>query len=133
MAQELTLRGKVFAAYANAIVRVHGFGSNKMVAQDTPEFIRQEMSKAQRLVNRAMWAKEKFEIDHDEFEAALAAGEEGKRIFREFGEAEDWLIENGWLRKYLWSTRRTYYRGHSGTSIGLTAKGWAVARKYLDA
>jgi hypothetical protein len=85
------------------------------------------------MCDRATWAKEQFSIDLDEAEAARAAGEEGKRLFREMGEAYKWLIDNGYLRRYvaIYEKSRGSMYG-SSTNVGLTAKGWAVARKYLN-
>lgn len=134
MAREMTMRGKIFKAYAESIVERHGFGSNKMVREHSPEYIRAEGVRAQRMCDRAMWAKEQFSIDLDEAEAARAAGEEGKRLFREMGEAYKWLIDNGYLRRYvaIYEKSRGSMYG-SSTNVGLTAKGWAVARKYINA
>lgn len=134
MTRQLTMRGRIFKAYAEAIVERHGFGSNKMVREYSPEYIQAEHMRAQRMCDRAMWAKERFSIDLDEAEAARAAGEEGKRIFRETGEAYDWLIDNGYLREYVAIYEKSRgSRYGSSTNVGLTAKGWAVARKYIDA
>lgn len=134
MTQEMTLRGKVFKAYAEAVVARHGFGSNKMVAEDSPAYISAEIMRAQRMIDRAQWTLQRFEVAHDEAEMARAADAEGKRIFREIGEAYKWLCDNGYLREYTavyvrkrgWVTRY----GHS-VNVGLTAKGWAVAHKYI--
>lgn len=135
MAQEMTMRGKVFKAYAEAVIARHGFGSNKMVAEGTPDFIEKATLRAQRLINEARWAEGSISIDDAEAEASIAGGEEGKRIFEELANAETWLVENGWLRKYDWATYRAKYHRSAaryGTSVGITAKGWAVAHKYID-
>lgn len=130
----MTTAGKVFKAYAAAIVAVHGYGSNKMVRQDSPDYISGETVRAQRMIDRAMWANESCNIDVDKAEAARAAGEEGKRIYREIGEAYKWLLDNGFLREYMATYTTSRGRRHGLiTNVGLTAKGWAVARKYLDA
>lgn len=132
MAQEMTLRGKVFKAYAEAVVARHGFGSNKMVAQNSPAYISAENMRAQRMIDRAQWTLQKCEVAHDEAEVARAADAEGKRIFREMGEAYKWLLDNGYLREYmaLYEKSRGRRYGHC-LNVGLTAKGWAVAHKYI--
>ena len=132
----MTTTGKVFRAYAEAIVRAYGFGSNKMVRQGSPEYISRETMRGQRLLNRAQWANEKTSILLEEYEAAMAGKEEGLRIWDELAAAEKWLIANGWLRTYDAECSRSRGRRHWTvlvTYYGLTAKGWAVARKYLDA
>lgn len=132
MTQEMTLRGKVFKAYAEAVVARHGFGSNKMVAQNSPAYISAENMRAQRMIDRAQWTLQKCEVAQDEADVARAADAEGKRIFREMGEAYKWLLDNGYLREYmaLYEKSRGRRYGHS-LNVGLTAKGWAVAHKYL--
>ena len=132
MAQGMTLRGKIFKAYAEAVVARHGFGSNKMVAQNSPAYISAENMRAQRMIDRAQWTLQKGEVAHDEAEVARAADAYGKRIFREMGEAYKWLLDNGYLREYmaLYEKSRGRRYGHS-LNVGLTAKGWAVAHKYL--
>ena len=132
----MTTAGKVFKAYAAAIVAAHGYGSNKMVRQGSPAYIKREIMRGQQLVDRATWAKEKTSISLEEYEAAMAGRAEGLRIWEEIAAAGKWLLENGWLRKY--EAYYTYRKGRgyeSGLSIniGLTAKGWAVAQKYIDA
>ena len=111
----MTTTGKVFKAYAAAVVDAHGFGSNKMVRRGSPEFIGTEEMRAQRLIDRG-------------------AVEEGTHIFREIGEAYKWLMSNGYLREYVAMYEKSHGRRYGfKTNVGLTAKGWAVARKYLDA
>lgn len=132
---EMTMRGKVFAAYAEDIAQKYGFGSGKMVAQGSPDFIARETMRGQRLLNRAQWANEKTSILLEEYEAAMAGKEEGLRLWDELAAAEKWLIENGWLRTYEAECSRSKGRRHwtvTVTYCGLTAKGWAVARKYIE-
>lgn len=134
MTRELTMRGQIFAGYAEAIVARYGFGSNKMVHEWDNKRRDELDSLAQDLIDRCKWAKESFCIGASELEAALAGGKEGQRIWDEIADAENWLLENGYLRKYMatWERRRGRLYGHS-INIGLTANGWAVARKYIDA
>lgn len=132
---EMTMRGKVFAAYAEAIAQKHGFGSGKMVEQGSPAYINREIMRGQRLVDRATWANEKTSILLEEYEAAMAGKEEGLRLWDELAAAEKWLIENGWLRTYNAECSRSRGRRHwtvMVTYCGLTDKGWAVARKYIE-
>jgi hypothetical protein len=132
----MTITGKVFKAYAAAIEDSYGFGSSKMVRQGSPAYINREIMRGQRLVDRATWANEKTSILLEEYEAAMAGRAEGLRIWEGIAAAEKWLLENGWLRKYeafyTYRKGRGYGSGMS-TNIGLTAKGWAVARKYINA
>lgn len=131
----MTTAGKVFKAYAGAIVAQYGYGSNKMVHAGSPTYIKREIMRGQRLVDRASRANEKMSISLDEFETAMAGRAEGLRIWEEIAFAEKWLLENGWLRKYeaYYTCRkgRGYVRGLS-INIGLTAKGWTIAQKYID-
>lgn len=132
----MTITGKVFKAYAEAVIAKHGFGSNKMVREDSPEFISNEIMRGQRLVSKRTWARNSLSITEEEAEAAERAGEEGERIWTELKNAEKWLIENGYLREYSWvavNAAHHHFVDRSGDCIGLTAKGWAVANKYLNA
>ena len=132
---EMTLTGKVFKAYAEDIVSRHGYGSLKMVAKGSPKFIASEIMKGQNLENKARWAMERTEIDSDELDLAIKGGEIGRKIWEDLAAAEKWLIDNGYLRKYEWATYRKSYHiffDRCGTSIGLTPKGWKVARKYIE-
>ena len=131
----MTTTGKVFKAYAEKIVSKHGFGSNKMVAQGSPDFISNAIMRGQRLIDKGRHAENSTGMYLEEFEAALAGKEEGYRIWDELSTAEEWLLENGYLRKYNWATYNQSYHisfSRCGVSIGLTDKGWAVAQKYLD-
>lgn len=135
MAQEMTMRAKVFTAYAEAVIAKHGFGSGKMVAHGSPDYIRQEVMRGQRLIDRATWAKDSASIDCAVYEAAVAGGNEGKRLWSELDDAEKWLIANGWLAEYFHTYRVNYGitgRIRGQRYIGLTAKGWAVAQKYIE-
>ena len=131
----MTVAGKVFKSYAEAIVAKHGFGSNRMVRQDSPDYIHREIMRGQRLVDRATRAEQSTGILLEEYEKAMAGKTEGIQIWKELATAEKWLLENGWLRKY--DASYTYRKGRAhrigvSTNIGLTAKGWSVANKYLE-
>ena len=130
----MTTAGMIFKGYVEAIVERYGFGSNKMVHEWDNKRRDAMDTKAQDLVTRAKWAQESFSIAADELEAALAGKQEGLRIWDEMGTAEKWLFDNGYLREYTATYTRRYGR-RFGTShnVGITAKGWAVADKYLKA
>ena len=120
----MTLTGKVFKAYAAEIVAKHGFGSNKMVKASSPEFIDSEESRAQRLADSQTWGRDENGL------------EKAQEIFEGLKAAESWLIENGWMSEYVKLYRVNYGltgRIRGKRFIGLTDKGWAVARKYLEA
>lgn len=132
----MTITGQVFKGYAEAIVARHGFGSNKMVSAEKNERRRAIVMRGQRLVDKRTHARNAISILLADAEAAEESGAEGERLWKELAAAENWLVGNGWLRTYgaecsrsrgrrRWTVLVTYY--------GLTAKGWAVARKYLDA
>lgn len=95
--------------------------------------------KGQRLVDKRTHARNAFEIDLAEFEAAEASGKEGEKIWEDVAAADKWLMDNGYIREYSFGTHSTVagtgvlcnFRHY--TKYGLTEKGWAVARKYLDA
>ena len=113
----MTITGKVFQSYAQAVIAKHGHGSRKMVKQHDTEYIHHLQFVASRLEREGK-------------------REEASEVYKSFLDAEKWLIENGWLREYGWSVySKSYHESASriGTSIGLTEKGWAVAEKYLNA
>lgn len=135
----MTITGQVFTGYAEAVIERHGYGSNKMVNQWDNRRRERIVMRGQRLVDRCTWAKESISMDADKFDAAIAGGDEGKRLWDEVAAADKYLLENGYIREYSFSTHQTVagtgvlcnFRHY--TKYGLTAKGWAVARKYLDA
>lgn len=132
----MTLKGQIFKGYAQEIVNRHGFGSNKMVAKNSPDFVKGQIMKGQRLMNKWTWAHDSVNIDLSACEEAEQCKEECLKIWSEIEEAHKWLLDNGYIRKYDWSVcKRKYHTSPSrvGTSIGLTAKGWSVAQKYLNA
>lgn len=131
----MTIAGKVFKAYAEAIVARYGYGSNKMVHAGSPTYIKREIMRGQRLVDCAIRANEKTNILLDEYEAMRAGRAEGVQIWEEITSAEKWLLENGWLRKYESYYRYRKGKGYASTlsiNIGLTAKGWTIAQKYIN-
>ena len=133
---EMTLTGKVFKAYAGEIVTRHGYGSKKMVEHGSPKFIATEIMKGQDLVNKANWAMERVEMDAAEFDLAIKGGEIGHKIWEDLAASEKWLIDNGYLRAYTTYTPGIHYSGkYSGRikeHVGLTPKGWKVAKKYIE-
>ena len=113
----MTLTGKIFKAYAEEIVKQHGFGSGKMVRKDEPQFLWEEYRKLDQIIS---WGR--------------GDKEEALREYSELAAAEKWLLDNGYLKEYT----RLYHvnygivgRTRGTTYIGLTDKGWAVADKYL--
>ena len=106
---KLTVTGEVFKDIALMVVMNHGFGSNKMVRRfDLYDF---------------------SDIDFN---------------LKEVVHAYFFLIENEYIREYTPSYMGKSYSAYNygqierkvtknGTYIGLTAKGWAVANKYLNA
>ena len=135
----MTIAGQIFKGYAEAIVSRYGFGSNKMVFQwDNKRRDELEM-KGQRLVDKGTHAKNSFSILASELEDALASEKEGLKLWDEMMAADKWLLENGYIREYSFSTHNTV----AGTNVlcnfrhytkyGLTKKGWSVANKYLNA
>lgn len=130
----MTVRGKVFKAYAEAIVARHGVGSNKMVAKHSPQYIEWEIIKGQRLISRYDHLLDAIEITLEELEEAEQGAEEGRRIWAEIDEAEKWLKVNGYIREYEWyHDRPGTTKSRGGTSVGLTGKGWRLADRYLNA
>ena len=135
----MTITGQVFKGYAEEIVRRHGFGSNKMISQWDNRRRENLVMRGQRLIDKRTHARNKVSIMLAESEAAEASGAEGERLWDEIGAADKWLLENGYIREYSFSTHSTVagtgvlcnFRHY--TKYGLTAKGWAVARKYLEA
>lgn len=118
----MTTAGKIFKAYAEAIVKKHGFGSSKMVKTEDARWLSSEMTKLSQMI---AWDQDK---------------EAAKKALNDLGEAGKWLIQNGWLRKRdaqcSRSTRYGSYVKHYTVTVeyyGLTEKGWAVAQKYLEA
>jgi hypothetical protein len=105
-----------------------------MVKENSPEYIDKELVKADRSFEKWIWAQGKTEMDSDEFEALKTGKEDADRIYKEIFDAHKWLLANGYLRVFDHEFRR---RGgiiahYDSTSyIGLTAKGWSVARKYI--
>ena len=104
----MTLTGKVFKGYAEAVVSAHGFGSNKMVKET-----------ANRIMIGLLRESESIEQD------------------QEIGKAQDWLLANGYIRKYIHEMETSKRHRYTVTArveyIGLTDKGWAVAEKYMKA
>jgi len=103
MTKELTIKGRFFKEIAHALVEAHGFGTNKMVKR----------------IDLESWQ----EIGNNPAE------------YEEF-------MEMGYLRTYQTTyckkSRKAYNYGEleyctKDTWIGLTAKGWAVANRYLNA
>ena len=129
----MTLTGKVFAGYAEAIVKAHGFGSPKMVrlhGTDDWEKISWDLKDADRERRKDVYAT------LDELSEACERYEKISETIREMNRAVMWLIENGYLRENNWGFYSKSYHNSpkmAGTSIGLTDKGWAVASKYLAA
>lgn len=107
MSKQLSVKGNVFKGYVEAIIAKHGFGSDKMVGETE---------------NRIMINLLRESSDEDCIK---------------IGEAQNWLLDNGFIRKYeaSWETNRRHRYSVTGCKdyIGLTAKGWAVANKYLNA
>ena len=112
----MTITGKVFKGYAEAVIAKHEFGSSKMVGETD---------------NKVMMAL----LREINFDSSLTCEEQGKRS-QEIGAAQNWLLDNGYLRKYeaSWETKRRHSYAVTACKdyIGLTAKGWAVANKYLN-
>ena len=115
----MTITGKIFKSYAEAIIAKHGFGSNKMVLDWSTDFLKginQKIRDAGR--------------DTPEQEKALDT-------WSECCDGQEFLLKNGYMRTYRpewngWKGRKPVRRRGS-LYIGLTEKGWAVANKYLEA
>lgn len=118
----MTTKGKLFKSYAEAIVKTHGFGSNKMVKHWSTGFFMEQKDEIGKLIAG------KAE-DSDEMKQGMAR-------FEELWNGEDELIKDGYLRKYQpewygWRNRR-YGKHYGSVYIGLTEKGWAVAKRYME-
>ena len=113
----MTITGKVFKSYVEAIMKKHGFDSNKMVLDWSTEFLRG--------VNQS-FAPFLPKTDPQ--------NEKALELWKECHGAQRFLLKEGYLREYTprWRTRRGGM-AHGSLYIGLTDKGWAVAGKYLDA
>lgn len=112
----MTLTGKVFKAYAEEILKRHGFGSGKMVKSGEP--LMDVYTKLDQMISRGN------------------GKEEALQQYKEMADAEKWLLDNGYLKEYTKSFRVNYGivgRNRINQYIGLTDKGWAVADKYLKA
>lgn len=115
----MTTTGKIFKSYAEAIVVKHGFGSNKMVLDWSTDFLKDINQKIK-------------DAGHDTPEQEKALD-----TWKECYNGQEFLLKNGYLRKYRpewngWKGRKPVRR-HGSLYIGLTEKGWAVANKYLEA
>ena len=104
----MTVKGQVFKGYVEAIINKHEFGTSKMVSETE---------------NKAMMN--------------LLRNSDSMDTDREIGEAQNWLIDNGYLQKYGASFETNKRHLYTVTAckdyIGLTTKGWTVANKYLNA
>ena len=137
----MTITGLIFKGYAEAVVARFGYGSKKMVNQWDNRRREDIVMKGQRLIDKRTHAKQAYSIEVSEFEAAMRCGEEGERLWDEVSAADKWLLANGYIREYSFSTHNTV-AGTGGrvlcnfrhyTKYGLTEKGWAVAAKYMAA
>lgn len=122
MKKELGMKSRVFIKYIQSVE----FGSKKAGNLGKLEDeVKEELFE----VNKDKY----FEMVADTSESLRAWAARCKAIDEAFdlvGEAREWLVENGYLWKYTKNVG-----GVSGkmtrTWYGVTAKGWAVAPKYL--
>ena len=104
----MTIKGQIFKGYAEAIIAKHSFGSNKMVGETDNKRMMQMLRES-----------DSYETD------------------QKIGEAHNWLLNNGFIRKYEASFETDKRHRYAVTAckdyIGLTAKGWKIANLYLNA
>lgn len=117
----MTITGQVFKSYAEAIIAQHGFGSNKMVKNWSPNFFTERKAQIAELINN-------HPDDSEE-------SKKGMELYEEMWNGEKFLLDNGYLRQYqpeymTWQNKRRVKK-HGSVYIGLTDKGWAVANKYV--
>lgn len=131
----MTTAGSVFSAYAGEIARLYGYGSSKMIKRGDADYFRSEDRRFSDLLMSARRADASTDIQLDDARSA----EEGRAAalagYKAIADAEGWLIDNGYLRLYTRVYRYNYgIIGRSGGTdyIGLTAKGWSVAKKYIN-
>lgn len=111
----MTITGKIFKSYAEAIIAKHGFGSNKMVLDWSTGFLKN--------VNQSYSSF----LPKDDPQNVKAF-----EMWKKCYVGQKFLLDNGYIREYrpTWKTRRG--SGHGSLYIGLTEKGWAVANRYLE-
>lgn len=112
----MTTTGKIFKSYVEAIMKKHGFGSNKMVLDWSCDFLKG--------VNQSLSSF----VPKDDPQNTKAF-----ELWKECYCGQRFLLNEGYLREYrpTWKTRRG--SGQGSLYIGLTDKGWAIADKYLNA
>ena len=117
----MTVTGKIFKSYAEAIIAQHGFGSKKMIRNWSTDFFTERKAEVETLING-------HADDSPE-------SKKGLELYEEMWNGEKFLLDNGYLRQYQpewwgWKNRR-YVKHHGSVYIGLTEKGWAIANKYV--
>ncbi len=113
----MTITGKVFKGYVEAIIAKHGFGSNKMVLDWSTDFLKG--------INQTIRLAGKDTPEQDE---AL-------KVWEECYDGQNFLLKEGYLRTYRptyngWKGRKPVRRRGS-LYVGLTDKGWKVANLYV--
>lgn len=122
MKKELGMKARVFIKYITSVE----FGSKKAG----------NIGKLEDEVMEELFAANPdkyFEMVADTMESLRTWAARCKAIDEAFdlvGEARTWLVENGYLWKYT-KENCGVYGTMTKTWYGVTAKGWAVAPKYL--
>lgn len=123
----MTIKQRVFLD----IIEQVPYGSNKMAKQDNVvgAYIEELKQDAEAMAQAVAAAEKKFNRKYDlndSFDRWSVVCEINSRAYAEVREARKWLVEAGYIRE--WTTKARF---GNATYHGLTAKGWAVADRYI--